>query len=52
MTNIYLPPRYNLYGNRQVWFFETGNKRLDEPLNGALLALVVFWPLLVLFSLA
>jgi hypothetical protein len=41
MTEIYIPPKYNQYGNRQVWFFETGNRSVDEVANGALLGVAV-----------
>jgi len=36
---IHVPPRYNQYGNRQVWFFETGHETVDNVANGALFAM-------------
>lgn len=44
---VYFPPRYNLYGNKQLWFFETGNRTVDDVGNGMLTALVVLGPLLL-----
>ncbi|MGB9966130.1 hypothetical protein [Halobacterium hubeiense] len=40
-TQFYLPPRYDLRGNRQLWFFETGNDALDNFGNGLLTAVLV-----------
>jgi hypothetical protein len=48
---LHIPPRYNLRGRRQLWFIETGNDSLDDPINGMLTALVVFTPLLLASSL-
>lgn len=43
---LYVPPRYDLRGNRQLWFFETGNDTIDNVGNGFLTAMLVFLPLL------
>ena len=41
---IHVPPKYNQYGNRQVWFFETGHETVDNVANGALFAMfLVLW---------
>lgn len=48
---VHIPPRYNIRGRRQIWFIETGNESLDNPINGMLTALVVFTPLLLASSL-
>lgn len=45
---VHLPPQYDLQGNRQVWFIETGRQPFDDLVNGALFALslaVVFYVL-------
>lgn len=46
--NVYLPPRYDLYGNKQVWFIETGRQPLDDVVNGALLAVVTIGPIVAI----
>lgn len=48
---LHIPPRYNLRGRRQLWFVETGNEKLDDPINGILTALLVFSPLLLASAL-
>lgn len=40
---IHIPPRYNQYGNRQLWVVETENS-FDEVINGFLFALLIFAP--------
>jgi len=38
---FHIPPKYNLYGERQIWFLETGHRTLDNIVNGTLLGLNV-----------
>jgi hypothetical protein len=33
-ATVYLPPKYNLNGNRQLWFIETGDESVDNLENG------------------
>lgn len=49
-ATLHVPPKYNLRGNRQVWFFETGNDTIDNFGNGLLTALVVIGPLALLMN--
>lgn len=51
MTEVFLPPKFNKMGNRQLWFFETGNRDVDHFGNGLLTALVVFVPFVVAVNL-
>lgn len=37
---LHVPPKYDLYGRRQVWFFETGNRRFDRVANGFIFGLL------------
>ena len=36
VEKIYFPPKYNLEGNRQVWFIELKNPTITNLLNGVL----------------
>jgi hypothetical protein len=44
---LHVPPKFNLNGNRQIWFFETGNHTIDNFGNG----LVAGVPFVVLFMI-
>jgi len=38
---LHVPPKHDLRGNRQLWFFETGNHTLDHVGNGLIFGLLV-----------
>lgn len=38
---LYLPPKFNLRGRRQVWFIESGRKHVDDLVNGVLTSLTL-----------
>jgi len=38
---LHVPPKYDVRGNRQLWFFETGNHTLDHVGNGLIFGLLV-----------
>lgn len=44
-TKIHVPPKYNQYGNRQLWVVETGRESVDDVVNGVLFGLLIFSPL-------
>jgi len=39
---VYLPPKFDLRSNRQLWFVETGHNELDNLVNGVLTSLLFF----------
>lgn len=41
---FHIPPRFDLYGNRQLWIVET-ESGVDEVINGMLFALLVVSPI-------
>jgi len=47
---FHIPPKYNQYGNRQLWVIET-DSGVDEVINGFLFAVLVFSPLWVWYLL-
>ena len=46
---LFIPPKYDIEGRKQIWFLKTGDETLDDFLNGALT--VVSFTLLLVLSL-
>jgi len=45
-----MPPKYNQYGNRQLWVIET-ESGVDEIVNGILFSFIAFSPLWISWGL-